>query len=129
MVTLEQLIGIQLDTRITLPPKNFGFTMQKHTFLLGITFLAMSICPVVSQADTVLVFRGNHLPTSDPGSVAELTSGGSGSETFTLDSSPVDGASSTSFGYTITGFDATSDGTANDTITAVFTTLYYTSRD
>ncbi len=86
----------------------------KTTFSL-LAALTMTLWPVVAGADIALVFRANH-----DGSTAVLTNGGTGAESFTLDSGPTDNVASTSYGYTIGNIDAAGDGTANDSLSAVF---------
>lgn len=93
-------------------------TASNHLFRLATALSAAAVLAFVSStasADLILQFRGNH-----DGSVAQETSGGTGLEVFTLDSTSGAGAPNAQFTYTISGLDAFGDGTANDSLTATF---------
>ncbi|TWU54755.1 hypothetical protein Poly51_34740 [Rubripirellula tenax] len=75
----------------------------------------VAFSPANVLGDLVLVFEGNH-----NGTVAQITNGGTGFETITLDFSTGANTPNGSYGYTISGIDAAADGTANDSLTFSF---------
>jgi hypothetical protein len=89
--------------------------MWKNNHFFALALLAATIWPSVSQADLVVVFRGNN-----DGTTAELTGTFTGSETFSLDSTSGAGTAAATYTYTIGNLDAAEDGTANDSLTAIF---------
>lgn len=89
--------------------------MQKKERLFAVLLFAASIWPSVSQAQQAFVFRGNH-----DGTIAEITNSPTGAETFNLDATSGSGTASASYTYTIGNIDAAADGSANDSLTAVF---------
>ena len=89
------------------------FRQPRLLFALTIAIVLSMQCSV--YGDLVIVFRGSH-----NGSVAELTNGANGSETFNLDATSGPGTTAATYTYTIDNIDAAADGTANDSLTATF---------